>query len=133
MKTTSTTNEYTDEYIGVGGGHWFERTFICRIDENRLIWHIREMVEKYTKPSDKCVYVNIRNGDEVHFRACTPDEEAAELFKFTCMSKTVYKIAIDTYHELGKYAIWIRLADIPTDQPTNIGAELIEYISSLMA
>lgn len=132
MKTTSTTDEYTDEYVGVGSGHWLEREFICCIDENRLISHMREMVEKYTKLSDKCLYVNIGNDDDLQ-RACTPDEAASELFKFTCMGKTIHAVAMDTYHELGKYVIWLGLSDITTDQPTNIGADLIEYISSLMA
>ena len=132
MKTVFTTNECTDEYVGAGVGHWFERTFICCIDESRLIYHMREMVGKYTKMSDKCLYVNIGN-DDVLQRACTPDEVASELFKFTCMGKTIYTVAMDTYHELGKYAIWLRLSDISTGQPINIGADLIEYISSLMA
>ena len=132
MKTTSTTNEYTDEYVGTGGGHWLERTFIRCIDENRLIWHIREMVGKYTKLSDKCLYVNIGNGDDLQ-RACTPDEAASELFKFACMGKTIYTVAMDTYHELGKYAIWLGLAETSSsDHSTNIGADLIDYISSLM-
>ena len=132
MKTISTTNEHTDEYLGVGGGHWFERTFTGPIDESRLICNIREMVEKYTNPSDKCVYVNIRNSDEAYFRECTPDEVASELFKFTCMYKTICKIALDTFQPLGKYAIWLKLKDIPFDQTPNIGIELIEYVSSLM-